>query len=189
MIRFMVWRAVALCGVLSSLASCTIQQEALVVTGTKSEAARSIPIRSGGFYHLPVVGDLVVDSLRVKELTRFDGKYGSTRSAKRIALAKLMENSGADVIVDPRYEMQKSEGDLEISVSGFPGRYANFHSADLGEIEVLRQSSGLVSLPVMYDEEVVSITGTEYQQEVKSKPVLLVAVLGAVAMILALAGP
>ena len=58
---------------------------------------------------------------------KFKGKSGSTKSA---AHYKALKSSGADVIVNPQYEIKKTKGFLflwstiEAKVSGYKGKYS-----------------------------------------------------------------
>jgi hypothetical protein len=112
---------------LVSLESCSVQ---------KSVTAKSMDIYGSGVMHKPVIADLDVSSTKVKGT--YDVVSGTLfEAAKNEAIAQLLKESNADVIVEPKYELVQTMGSSKITISGYPATYKNFRSIEKSDIELL----------------------------------------------------
>ena len=98
--------------------------------------SKSMDIYGSGVIHKPVIVDLDVSPEKVS------GTYSMSsetpiETAKNDALAKLLKEKSADVIVEPKYEIEQVLGSIKLTVTGFPATYKNFRSVQKEDIELL----------------------------------------------------
>ncbi len=110
-----------------SLGSCSVQ---------KSVTAKSMDIYGSGVIHKPVIADLEVSS------TKVTGTYNVINgtlfdAAKNEAIALLIKDNNADVIVEPKFELVQTMGSSKITITGFPATYKNFRPIEKADIELL----------------------------------------------------
>ena len=96
----------------------------------KIYTARYIPIERETIPTKPLIATLDVDiNKRTKGDAILKGKTGVIENAKRMAIVDAMNNSGADVIVDPIFEITKKRKKVTCIVNGFYAKYAEVANA------------------------------------------------------------
>lgn len=117
-----------MCAIGMALASCT----------SKMYTTRSTPILRESIPTNPIIANLDVDlSKKVKGEAVVKGPSATPENAKQMALWNAMEESGADLIVDPIFELTIKFKKITAKVIGYKGVYKNVHTATEKEIENL----------------------------------------------------
>lgn len=119
------WIMIVLVGFLAT--SCTVG---------KYYSARSMPISKDALPYNPVIADLNVDI--TKKITgKIKAKGVSLEDAKQLAIFDAMENSGADVVVEPVFKVITKKTKRTAEVTGYYGKYINVHEATSEELDNL----------------------------------------------------
>ncbi|MFN8268371.1 MAG: hypothetical protein U0T31_10230 [Chitinophagales bacterium] len=97
----------------------------------------------------PVVVDLSVDINKkisgssIRQVNMYSVE--EVENTKQAALYNAMNNSGADVVIDPIFKVNISNNEgrdtkvtIQAEVSGFFAKYTNAHKADVNEIQNLK---------------------------------------------------
>lgn len=117
-----------------TLSSCAVTQ--------RTHTASSVPVDTK-IYNV-TVADLDVKEQRATSTSNWNWNLFSTFSLSKVkkeAEAELLKETGADVIVDPQYEVER-RGALRggsVTVSGYPARYTNFHSITPAEATAIME--------------------------------------------------
>ena len=121
-----------------------------------TRTARTFEIESD-IQQLPTVADLVVDTVLAKNDTSWTNisfKHVMLKSEMRkVLLGEMLENTNADVIVQPREKVQTKvyhpfKQSYTMQVVGYPARYRNFRTATEEDLRILQ---GLDPQPVNYN--------------------------------------
>lgn len=121
-----------------------------------TRTARTLEIESD-IQQLPTVADLVVDTVLAKNDTSWTNisfKHVMLKSEMRkVLLGEMLENTNADVIVQPREKVQTKvyhpfKQSYTMQVVGYPARYRNFRTATEEDLRILQ---GLDPQPVNYN--------------------------------------
>ncbi len=92
----------------------------------------------------PVIVDLDVTETKVSG--SFSAENVQVEYAKNKALADAIAKSGADVLVEPVYEVDINDKTVTATVQGYPGKYKNFRKPQPQDSLLLRwRNSGTVS--------------------------------------------
>ena len=86
-------------------------------------------IYGAGVIQQPVIAELEVDVEKINGSAR-GGVGVSVVTVKNNAVADALKKSGADILIEPVYEIQTSGNSTHVMVTGFPGRYTNFRQAE-----------------------------------------------------------
>ena len=121
-----------------------------------TRTARTLEIEAD-IQQLPTVADLVVDTVLAKNDTSWTNisfKHVMLKSEMRkVLLGEMLENTNADVIVQPREKVQTKvyhpfKQSYTMQVVGYPARYRNFRTATKEDLRILQ---GLDPQPVNYN--------------------------------------
>ena len=121
-----------------------------------TRTARTLEIEAD-IQQLPTVADLVVDTVLAKNDTSWTNisfKHVMLKSEMRkVLLGEMLENTNADVIVQPREKVQTKvyhpfKQSYTMQVVGYPARYRNFRTATEEDLRILQ---GLDPQPVNYN--------------------------------------
>ena len=121
-----------------------------------TRTARTLEIEAD-IQQLPTVADLVVDTVLAKNdtsWTKISVKHVMLKSEMRkVLLGEMLENTNADVIVQPREKVQTKvyhpfKQSYTMQVVGYPARYRNFRTATEEDLRILQ---GLDPQPVNYN--------------------------------------
>ena len=113
---------------LTILTSCSV---------VKTNTSKTLDIYGAGVLHKPVIVDLEVKEIRVTGMATLT-KGVSLEPVKQEAVADALRKSGADVLVEPKFETKTSGGRTTATVTGFPATYKNFRSITLEDVKLLR---------------------------------------------------
>lgn len=113
---------------LTILTSCSV---------VKTNTSKTMDIYGAGVLHKPVIVDLEVKEIRVTGMATLT-KGVSLEPVKQEAVADALRKSGADVLVEPKFETKTSGGRTTATVTGFPATYKNFRSITLEDVKLLR---------------------------------------------------
>lgn len=103
---------------------------------TKIITVKQLDIYGSGVIQKPVVVDLEV---RETKVYGFSSMSSSTpvEIVKKNAVADALKNVKADVLIEPKFEIEKKSSTITASVSGFPGFYKNFRPITPDDIKLL----------------------------------------------------
>ena len=94
-----------------------------------SSTIKMMDIYGAGVIQQPVIAELQVDVEKISGNAR--GGTGVTiANVKNNAVADALRKSGADILIEPVYEIQTTGNSTHVTVTGFPGRYTNFRQAE-----------------------------------------------------------
>lgn len=103
-------------------------------------------------HNYPVVADLQIDKQKVSATVEWkDGFIRKKKVAeeKGNIVAELLKEKGGDVLLEPQF-IHESEGILprafrkhKLVVSGFVGKYKDFHKATPEELKALEKTQGI----------------------------------------------
>jgi len=110
----------------SLLTSCSV---------LKTNTSKTMEIYGAGVLHRPVIVDLEVSETKVTGNAMLKGLL--IDAVKQNAVTDALRKSGADVLVEPRFEIKYSRGYTSIAVIGFPATYKNFRSIKEEDIKLL----------------------------------------------------
>ncbi len=118
---------IALLLVVIGFASCAPVQ--------KVETANTLNIYGPGVIQAPVVVDLEVRETKATGIAV--GASTSLSLVKNLALVDAIKTSGADVLVEPTYEIEKTGGKVKAIVTGYPANYKNFRNATTADSSLI----------------------------------------------------
>lgn len=94
------------------------------------------------------VADLKVSSSKIEYSCQYDGNDddASRKAAVNYAINKALKiNGNADVMVEPKYEIQTDNGRIvSVKVSGYVANYCNFRTATQEDLKMLNEGKGNV---------------------------------------------
>ena len=120
----------------------------LIVSGcsvTKYEARTFKGVRPNVMV-LPLVADVDVD---ITKKIKGTGSAKTELAAKEEAVYKAIDNSGADVIVDPIFIITVSGRTVKADVTGFYGKYKEIRNAsesDLDKLTKYNEAGGITTM-------------------------------------------
>ncbi|MFH1119828.1 MAG: hypothetical protein V1775_08385 [Bacteroidota bacterium] len=110
----------------------------------KINTAKAKDILGAGVIHMPVVADLDVKETKVLGQASVKGCKNSLKSmemAKMLALSDALNNSQADVLIEPRFETEIKGRKITVKVAGFPGNYKNFRPVEPEDLPLLESEA------------------------------------------------
>ncbi len=143
--------------IMAMSASCTINRSVIYENKTMG-------IYGAGVMHLPVVADLDVKNEKVEGVATV--KTSSVEIAKQAALHDAITKSGADVLVEPSYDIQIKGDKITVKVTGFPANYKNFR-------QMKPQDTTLIKAGVIQKPKVEKAQGYTVQPDKVLKKVFL----------------
>lgn len=99
------------------LASCSVLK-------TNTATSKTLNIYSAGIVQKPLLVDLEVKEKKVTGTAV--GLSTSFEIVKQNAVANALEKVNADVLVEPSYKTESSNGKVTATVTGYPAVYKNF---------------------------------------------------------------
>ena len=116
-------------------------------TALKRNTAKTMDIYGSGVIQKPVIVDLDVEDKKITGTAT--ATSGSSESAvKELAVANALKEAKADVLVEPKFEVDIQNGKMTATVTGFPARYKNFRSIRQEDTELLK--AGIVQKAEVY---------------------------------------
>jgi hypothetical protein len=87
---------------------------------------------------MPLVADLEVDMTR--KVTGFAKlKKTSKDFVKMTAMADALKNSGADVLVEPSYDISYTRSSVEVTVTGYAAKYKNVRKPNIEDVTLIQE--------------------------------------------------
>ena len=127
-------------------ASCSTK----TITTTKK-----MDIYGAGVIQYPVVAELDVKVTKVTGTAR--STSGQSLSVTRNnAVADALKNSNADVLIEPIFESETTQGVTRVTVTGFPGTYINFRHATKDDVDLL--NLGILQKATVSEPESVEVS-------------------------------
>ena len=99
---------------------------------THSVSIKSADISGPTVIQKPVIADLEVKETKVSGTATGKGAT-STEELKREAVNDALVKSGADVLIEPRYEVTIKFNKATVNVTGYPATYKNFRPMEPGD--------------------------------------------------------
>ncbi len=90
-----------------------------------TRTSKTMDIYGPGVIHHPVLVDLDVKETKVTGSTTIINS-SSEENGKRLAVIEALKDSGADVLVQPVYQIETKGSRTTYTVTGFPATYKNF---------------------------------------------------------------
>ena len=113
-----------------SIASCGSMK-------STTNTAKTLNIYGSGVIQKPVIVDLEVKQQKVTATV--SGKLGSNIEVlKAESVSVAVKNAGADVLVEPTYNIVSNRGTSTVTVSGFPATYKNFRDIKIEDVPLLK---------------------------------------------------
>lgn len=100
-----------------TLSSCTTMRQ-------EGSTVRIMDIYGPGVLQHPVIAEMDVDINKVEGVAR--SSQMTVAQLKALAIKNALEKSGADILVEPSYEIEQRASDKFVKVSGFPATYTGF---------------------------------------------------------------
>lgn len=102
-----------------------------------TNTAKTLNVYGAGVIQKPVIVEL--DVKQTKVTATVTGKLGSnTEALKAEAVSAAIRNSGADVLVEPTYNIVTNRGTTTVTVSGFPATYKNFRDIKMEDVPLIK---------------------------------------------------
>ena len=115
---------------ISALVSCSSMK-------STTNTAISLSIFGSGVIQKPVIVELDVKQARVTATVT--GKLGSNIEVlKASAVSQAVKNAGADVLVEPTYNIVSQRGVSTVTVTGFPATYKNFRDIKIEDVPLIK---------------------------------------------------
>ena len=103
----------------------------------KSKTSKTIDIYGSGVIHKPVLVDLDVRGRKASGIAN-EKKHLSLETIKQNAIANLLKNEDADVLVEPIFETEIYRSNITVTVTGWPATYKNFRSIQAEDVPLLQ---------------------------------------------------
>ncbi len=113
----------------------------------KTNTSKTLDIYGAGVVQNPVLVDLDVKDTKVEG--KAEGSSSSIEAVKQDAVADAIEKANADVLVEPKYKTETSNGKTIATVTGFPATYKNFRPIREEDIKLLE--AGITQKAVVHE--------------------------------------
>lgn len=103
----------------------------LVLSACKSTSHTSVSsdVQGPTVIQKPVIADLDVSEKRVEG--KASAKGSTLGEVKELAIYDALEKSNSDVLIEPRFDIEKSFNRIDVTVSGYPATYKNFRPMEI----------------------------------------------------------
>jgi hypothetical protein len=122
------------------LSSCSINY--------RYSSSKSIDISNDKVQQIPVVVDLIVDTIRVKggATNKYEYRLNDKliKDTKKLAISNDIKLYGIDVLVFPTYEIGIQNNTIAVIVKGYPGKYKNFRKIKEEDIKYLNIDNRII---------------------------------------------
>ncbi len=112
-----------------SFSSCTV---------LRTHTTKTSDIYGLGVIQKPLVVDLDVKDKRVSGTASTSFKGEKIETIKNNAIYDALQNSKADVLVEPRFDTETSGDRTTVTVTGYPANYKNFRPATINDTTYLK---------------------------------------------------
>jgi hypothetical protein len=104
-------------------------------TTTKTITAKRMDIYGSGVIQQPIVAELDIKATKVTGTAK--SSSGMIESVKNSAVADALSKSNADVLIEPKFETETTNGVIRATVTGYPGTYVNFRPVTVEDVPLL----------------------------------------------------
>lgn len=111
------------------LASCT---------SNKTITSKSSDIYGAGVVQYPVVAEIEVSPTKISGTVVWKGGGASTNTLKEMAISEAVKSANADVLVEPRFEVEVKGRKRTVTATGFPAKYKSFRNAELSDTLIVK---------------------------------------------------
>jgi len=148
------------------------------VDQTSSSTTRVMDVKGAGVLQHPVIGEMEVDIEKVTGTVERSGRVTNIESLKVLAMNDAIKTAGADILVEPTFEIISENSITTVTVTGYPASYTNFRSITMDDVPLLEV--GQLQKASVYEVQEQSV-----QQNSPSRKAVLgvLGVLGLVAFI------
>jgi hypothetical protein len=101
----------------------------------KFHTSKTMDIYGAGVIQKPVIVDLDVKETKVTGTA--SDISGLLENIKSLAVNDALKTSNADVLVEPKFEIQTSGGRTTVTVTGWPATYKNFRAIKEEDVKLL----------------------------------------------------
>jgi hypothetical protein len=102
-----------------SLGSCTV---------LKTHSTKTAAITNSEIIQKPVIVELDVKNVKVTGTAQSISSNELLEETKNNAINDALKNANADVLVEPKFDIETARGRRTVTVTGFPATYKNFQS-------------------------------------------------------------
>jgi len=106
------------------LASCS---------SNKTITSKSSDVYGAGVVQYPVVAEMEVSQTKVSGTVVWKGGGASTNTLKEMAISEAVKSANADVLIEPRFEIDVKGRKRTVTATGFPAKYTSFRNAVLSD--------------------------------------------------------
>ena len=106
-------------------------------TVSKTTTSKTMDIYGPGVLQKPIVVDIDVKETKVTG-TATSSSNENLEYVKQAAVADALEKSNSDVLVEPKFKTQTSNGKTSAFVTGWPATYKNFRPIKPEDVELLQ---------------------------------------------------
>jgi hypothetical protein len=135
-------------------------------------------VQGAGVLQHPVIGELEVDIEKVSGSVERSGRVTNIDPLKILAMNDAIKIAGADILVEPTFEIVSENSKTTVTVTGYPASYTNFRSITMDDVPLLEV--GQLQKASVYEAQEQSV-----QESSPSKKAVLgvLGILGLVALI------
>ena len=106
---------------------------------TKTTTAKTTDIYGAGVIHKPVLVDLEVKEAKVTGTATNAGNMSKTSDQLKIdAINNAIKNANADVLVEPKFDIEMKGSIITVVVTGYAATYKNFRSISAADVPLLQ---------------------------------------------------
>lgn len=121
-----------------SLLMLAVMSTLLLSCSAKKHLAYEQYVTKTPLLQAPMIAELDVD-LTKKVSANVRCYKSNEENAKQAALYDAMKNSGCDVVVHPVYEIIFGKKVIEVTVSGYYGKYKNIRKPNLEDVTLMQE--------------------------------------------------
>ena len=107
------------------------------VDQTSSSTTRVMDVKGAGVLQHPVIGELEVDIEKVSGSVERSGRVTNIDPLKILAMNDAIKIAGADILVEPTFEIVSKNSKTTVTVTGYPASYTNFRSITMDDVPLL----------------------------------------------------
>lgn len=95
----------------------------------KEATVKTMDSQGTAVYASPTIADLNVSTVKVTGTA--SGSSYQSGNVRSVAVANALDKVNADILIEPQYEAVTSNGQVTITVTGYPATYKNFRKANI----------------------------------------------------------
>lgn len=102
-------------------------------SSSKTMTSKSSDIYGAGVVQYPVVAEMEVSKTKVSGTIVWKGGGASTNTLKEMAISEAVKSANADVLIEPKFEVDVKGRKRTVTATGFPAKYTSFRNAVLSD--------------------------------------------------------